>query len=99
MQNLRGITSKDKRKRVIFAHHCQNQPEGMSEYLSKIGFSDECIFRLNGSISTQNVRIWVQNVVALSLLSLTRQCGPKPECGYEEGSSECVMSRQKVSRS
>ena len=30
----------------------------MSEYLSKIVFSDECIFRLNGSVNTQNVRIW-----------------------------------------
>ena len=26
--------------------------------LSKIVFSDECIFRLNGSINTQKVRIW-----------------------------------------
>ena len=30
----------------------------MSGYLSKVVFSDECIFRLNGSVSTQNVRIW-----------------------------------------
>ena len=40
---------------------CQNQPEGMSEYLSKIIFSDECIFCLNGSVYTQNVRIGVPN--------------------------------------
>ena len=30
----------------------------MSEYLSKIVFSDEGMFYLNGSVSTQNVRIW-----------------------------------------
>ena len=43
---------------VSWAWHCQNQPEGMSEYLSKIVFSDECMFYLNGSVNTQNVRIW-----------------------------------------
>ena len=48
MQNLHGITNTDKRKRVLFKRYCQNQHEGMSEYLSKIDFSDECIFRLNG---------------------------------------------------
>ena len=58
MQNLHGITNSDKMRRISWARHCQNQPEGMSEYLSKIVFSDECIFRLNGSVNTQNVRIW-----------------------------------------
>ena len=58
MQNLHGITNTDKKKRVVFARHCQNQHEGMSEYLSKIVSSDECIFRLHGSVNTQNVRIW-----------------------------------------
>ena len=29
----------------------------MSEYLSTIIFSDECIFRLSGSVNTQNIRI------------------------------------------
>ena len=38
MQNLHGVTNTDKRKRVIFARHCQNQHESMSEYLSKIRF-------------------------------------------------------------
>ena len=45
-------------KRVLFARHCQNQHEGMSEYLSKIVFSDECIFRLYGSVNIENIRIW-----------------------------------------
>ena len=61
MQNLHGITNTDKRKRVILARHCQNQNEGMSEYLSKIVFPDECIFRLNRSVNTQNARIWSTN--------------------------------------
>ena len=30
----------------------------MSEYLSKIGFSDEWIFCLNGSVNSQILRIW-----------------------------------------
>ena len=57
MQNLHGITNADKRKRVFFARYCQNQHQGMSEYLSKIVFPDECILHLNGSVNTQNVRI------------------------------------------
>ena len=30
----------------------------MSEYISKITFSDDCIFHLKGSVNTQNVIIW-----------------------------------------
>ena len=58
MQNLHEITNTDKRKRVIFVRHCQNQHKGMSEYSSKIAFPHECIFRLNGSVNTQSSRIW-----------------------------------------
>ena len=57
MKNLDGITNTDKIKRVIFVRHCQNQLEGMSEYLSRLVFSDECIFRLNGSVNTQHIII------------------------------------------
>ena len=57
MHNLHEITKSDKMRRINWAQYCQNQPEGMFEYLSKIIFSDESIFCLNGSISTQNVRI------------------------------------------
>ena len=53
IQNLQGITNIEKRKGVMFARHCQNQHEGMSEYLPKIVFFDECIFRLNGSVNTK----------------------------------------------
>ena len=35
-----------------------------------------------------------ETVVALSLLALTRRFGPKPECGYELGISEQLMSRE-----
>ena len=57
MQNLHGVTNTDKRKRVIFARHCQNQHEGIPEYLSKIVFPDEFIFPLNGSIAIQTIKI------------------------------------------
>ena len=52
------MTNADRKKRVSFVCHCQNRPEGTAEYLSKIIFSDEYIFRLNGAVNTQNVRIW-----------------------------------------
>ena len=39
MQNLHGITNTDKRERVIFARHYQNQHDSMSEYLSKMVFT------------------------------------------------------------
>ena len=57
-QNFHGLQNSDKIKQIRFARHCQNQPEGYSEYLSKTVFSDECISRLNGSVNKQNVRIW-----------------------------------------
>lgn len=58
LQNLHALLEADKEKRLEFAQHCQNHPTGYSEYLSKIVFSDECIFRLNGHVNKQNVRIW-----------------------------------------
>lgn len=58
MQNLHGITDSQKMRRMNWLRPCQNQPVRISEYLSKIFSCDECIFRLNGSIITQNVRIW-----------------------------------------
>ena len=58
LQTLHGITNSNKMRRISWVQHCQNQPEGISEYFPKIVFSDECIFCLNGSVNTQNVRIW-----------------------------------------
>ena len=46
MQNLRGLTNTDKRKRVIFPRHFQNQHEGMCEYLSKMVFFQRVHFPL-----------------------------------------------------
>ena len=63
LQNFHGPQNSDKIKRLQFARHCQNQPEGYSEYLSKIVSSGECIFSLNGSVNKQNVRILVLNVI------------------------------------
>ena len=57
MEKLHGIKNSDKMRRINRARHCQNQPKGISEYFSKIFSSDECIFCLNGSVKTQNVRI------------------------------------------
>ena len=58
VQNFHGLRSSEKVKRLQSVQHCQNHPTRYSEYLSKIVFFDECTFRLNGSVSKQNVRIW-----------------------------------------
>ena len=58
MQNLYGITNSEKIARIDFARHCQNQSVGKYEYLSRIVFSDDCIFLLNGLVNTQIVKIW-----------------------------------------
>ena len=61
MQNLHLIQQIYKKHRLNFAEYCQNHPNGYSEFLSRILFTDECIFRLNGHVNTQNVRIWGTN--------------------------------------
>ena len=58
VQSFHGLSSSNKVKRVSFARHYQKHHSGYWEYLSKIVFSDEDIFRLNGSVNKQNVRIW-----------------------------------------
>ena len=58
MQNLREISNSDKMRPINWAQYCQNQPEGMSEDLSKIVFLTSAFFCLNGSVNSQNVRIW-----------------------------------------
>ena len=58
MQNLNGITNSDKMRRINWARHFQNKPYGTLEYLPKIVLDDECVFCSNGSVNTQNVRIW-----------------------------------------
>ena len=45
-------------KRLEFAEYVRGQPEGAKEYLAKVVFSDECIFRINGYVNKQNVRVW-----------------------------------------
>ena len=56
LQNFNGIQNSDKIKRLQFDRHGEKQLEEYSEYLSKISFSDECIFRLNSSFNKQNIR-------------------------------------------
>ncbi len=58
LQNRQQLTSAHKRKRMDFAEHCRTQSASCEDYLSKIGFFDECTFRLNGIVNRQNVRIW-----------------------------------------
>ena len=45
-------------RRVHFAQYCRAQMRNSADFLSRIVFSDECMFRVNGSVNTQNVRIW-----------------------------------------
>ena len=47
----------ERQSRLGFAHNCQNHPNGYSNFLSKIVFTDEWMFRLHGHLSTRNVRI------------------------------------------
>ena len=56
MQNLHGVMNSDEIARVNSVFHYQNQPRGISEYLSRIVFSNECIFRLYDSFNAQNLR-------------------------------------------
>ena len=58
LQNYHDFPESDQKKRVEFAKHCQAHPVGCDEFLSLIVFSDECIFRLNGVVRNQNLRIW-----------------------------------------
>ncbi len=58
LQNSQQLTPVHKRNRMDFAEHCRTQSESCEYYLSKIVFSDECTFRLNGIVNRQNVRIW-----------------------------------------
>ena len=60
IQTLQELTASDKLRRLEFAQHVLTQSCGASEYLSKIDFSDECIFRVNGHVNKQNVRIWAK---------------------------------------
>ena len=58
LQNFYGIQDSAKIKRLQFGRRFQNQRVRYLEYLSKIVFSDEYNFRINGSVNKQNVRIW-----------------------------------------
>ena len=59
IQNLCLIQQIDKQHRLQFGEYCQNHLDGYSEFLSRILFRDEWIFRLNGHVNTQSTRIWV----------------------------------------
>ena len=60
LQTLQALTAADKRKRLELANQVLTQECGATEYLARIIFSDECIFRTNWYVNKQNVRIWAQ---------------------------------------
>ena len=70
LQNFHVLHNSDKIKRLQFARHCQSQLEGYSENLSKIFFSDECILRLNCSVTKQNDNTKLR----LNVLEKVRDC-------------------------
>lgn len=56
-----GIEYKWRTKTVKFcwfAKSCSTQPQGCSEFLPKLVFSNECVFRFNRVVNLQNVRSW-----------------------------------------
>ena len=69
LQNPHAFLRADREKRRHFASHCQRNPVEYSEYLSRKVFSDECIFRLNGHVNMENVRIWETNVLLKEIKS------------------------------
>ena len=60
IQKLHLMREHDKVARLEFAHYCQNHQNGYSEFLARIVFTDECIFRVNGHVNSQNARIWAK---------------------------------------
>ena len=45
-------------KSIRLPYYCQKHHDGCSNFLSKIVFTDECMFHLNGHVYAKNVRIW-----------------------------------------
>ena len=51
MKAIHGITRTDKRKRIVFVRHYQNQHEGMSENLLEIAFSERAFSAFTGLLT------------------------------------------------
>ena len=60
MQNFYLLFDSDRQIRLNFSYYCKKYPEGYTNLLSKIVFTDECMFRLNVDLNTENVQIWGQ---------------------------------------
>ena len=58
MQNLDLMRDSDRQSWLDFSCYCQTHSDCYSNFLWKIEFTDECMFRLNSLVNTQNVRIW-----------------------------------------
>ena len=75
--------------RLKFSHCCQQRPVSYSEFLSRILFTYECMFHLNGHANTQIQRIWGK--------SLTK--GKREPANSTGIIFRCVISTDKIKRS
>ena len=57
MQDLNLLRDSDRWSQLKFDYYFQNYRDGYSDLLSMIGFTEECMFRLNGRVKTQSVQI------------------------------------------
>ena len=57
LNNLHLIRQYDRKDRLRFSHYCQQHSESYIELLSRILLTDECMFRLNDHVTTQNTKI------------------------------------------
>lgn len=57
LQNRQATIESDWGRRLKPAEQCSSHRDRFTEYLSKICFSDECIFRMSGVVSEKHMRI------------------------------------------
>ena len=55
---LQQLLPRDYVDRLNWAQHCRREIRRDSQYLSRIVFSDECLFHTNGTVNKHNARIW-----------------------------------------
>ena len=55
---LQQLLPNDYAERLQWAQHCRRELRIDSQYLSRIVFSDECLFHANGVVNNHNARIW-----------------------------------------
>ena len=55
---LQQLSTRVYGERLQWSQHCRTEMEVDPQYLSRIVFSDECLFHTNGVVNKHNVRIW-----------------------------------------